>query len=174
MTANSAETHMEKALELARKAQDANEVPVGALVVLNGQIIAEAWNEKESSKIPTHHAEILAIERAAQKLGRWRLNDCELYVTLEPCLMCSGAIVQARLGHVFYGATDPKGGAVASLYQVLQDPRLNHRPQVTGGVLGEACAQILTDFFRKKRSQPKATSACEEPAAGMESQSPLP
>ncbi len=143
--------YMKRALELAQKAAAAGDVPVGALIVRNDEILAEAFNEKEAVKIPSCHAEILAIERAALKLDRWRLIDCDLYVTLEPCLMCAGAIVQARLRSVIYGATDPKGGAVESLYQVLSDGRLNHRPNVIGGVKAEECSQMLSQFFAARR-----------------------
>lgn len=142
---------MSRALELATKAAEAGDVPVGALIVRNDEILSEAFNEKEALKVPSCHAEILAIERAALKLDRWRLIDCDLYVTLEPCLMCAGAIVQARLRSVIYGAVDPKGGAVESLYQVLSDGRLNHRPQVVSGVRADECSHQLTSFFAARR-----------------------
>lgn len=124
---------------------------MGALVCLNGKIIAEGKNQRESSHIATHHAELMAIEEACRKLGRWRLNDCTLYVTLEPCPMCAGAIVNARLGRIVYGATDPKAGAVESLYQILSDPRLNHRPDVRPRLMAEECGKVLSDFFKKRR-----------------------
>lgn len=143
--------YMKRAIELAQLAGDAGDVPVGALIVRNGEVLAEAFNEKESLKVPSCHAEILAIERAALKLDRWRLIDCDLYVTLEPCLMCAGAIVQARLRSVTYGAKDPKGGAVESLYQVLSDGRLNHRPLVQSGVLETECSDLLKNFFAERR-----------------------
>jgi tRNA(adenine34) deaminase len=142
---------MARALQLAEKAAQAGDVPVGAVIVRNGEILAEAFNEKEALKVPSCHAEILAIERAALKLDRWRLIDCDLYVTLEPCVMCAGAIVQARLRSVVYGAKDPKGGAVESLYQVLSDGRLNHRPLLQSGVLEEECSGILKKFFAERR-----------------------
>ena len=142
---------MNRALELAQEAASVGEVPVGALVVRNGEIVAEARNEKEASNQATHHAEILAIEKASEILGRWRLTDCELYVTLEPCLMCSGAVLQARLGKVFYGASDPKFGAVESLYQTLTDARSNHRCEVTGGIMADESAALLKTFFRERR-----------------------
>lgn len=142
---------MARAIELAKHAVENGDVPIGAVMVRNGEIIAEACNEKEMVKVPTCHAEMLVIERAALKLDRWRLIDCDLYVTLEPCLMCAGAIVQARLRSVTYGAKDPKAGAVDSLYQVLSDGRLNHRPLVSSGMLGDECAKLLTDFFAEKR-----------------------
>lgn len=142
---------MRVAIEQARLAEAAGDVPIGAIIVRNDEVVASTFNEKEALKVPTAHAEMLAIERAALKLERWRLIDCDLYVTLEPCLMCAGAIVQARLRSVVYGAVDPKAGAVASLYQVLTDGRLNHRPQIIGGVLENECASLLKDFFAKKR-----------------------
>ncbi len=142
---------MRRALELAEAAGLAGEVPIGALVVHGGHIVAEAANERETSGIATHHAEILAIERACRTLGRWRLNDCDLYVTLEPCTMCAGAIVLARFRQVIFGAMDPKAGAVGSLCDVLADPRLNHRPAVTSGVHAEASGKLLSDFFRARR-----------------------
>lgn len=145
------ELWMRRALQLADKATLAGDVPIGALIVRNGEILAEAFNEKEALKVPSCHAEILAIERAALKLDRWRLIDCDLVVTLEPCIMCAGAIVQARLRSVIYGAKDPKGGAVESLYQVLTDGRLNHRPQVVSGVLEDECGAVLKKFFAEKR-----------------------
>jgi tRNA(adenine34) deaminase len=142
---------MKLALEQAAKAAEQGDVPVGAVVVCNGEVVAATCNEKELNKIPTCHAEMIAIERAALKLDRWRLTDCDLYVTLEPCLMCAGAIVQARLRRVVYGARDPKAGAVTSLYQTLADTRLNHRPEVIAGVLETECSEILKRFFALRR-----------------------
>jgi tRNA(adenine34) deaminase len=142
---------MERALELARAAAQNGEVPIGALIVRDGQIVAEAANERETNKIATHHAEIRVIEEACRKLDRWRLTDCDLYVTLEPCTMCAGAIVLARLKSVIFGAPDPKAGAVGSLYNILTDTRLNHRPEVIPGVLAEECGQLLSDFFKARR-----------------------
>lgn len=142
---------MKIALELAETAGEMGEVPIGAVIVYEGQVIARAFNRKETSPSALHHAEILAISEATQKLGRWRLTGCTLYVTLEPCLMCAGAIVQARLDRVVYGASDPKAGAVESLYQALSDPRLNHRPEILGGVHAEFCSLILKRFFEKIR-----------------------
>jgi tRNA(adenine34) deaminase len=149
-------TLMGQALKLAEEASSNQEVPVGAVLVRDvddGQveIVAQTKNCKESTKNPLHHAEILAIEAAARALGRWRLSDCTLYVTLEPCVMCAGAIVQARLKRVVYGAKDPKAGAVESLYEVLSDPRLNHRPQVTGSVRAEESSSLLRKFFSERR-----------------------
>lgn len=152
-TAETDANFMKLAINLAKDAAERGEVPVGAVVVLDGEIVAQASNGKETSQLPTDHAELKAIEAAAQKLGRWRLSDCELYVTLEPCAMCAGAIVQARVRRLIYGARDPKAGAVESLFQIVTDPRLNHRAQVTAGVLTEDCSSLLTEFFRRRRSE---------------------
>jgi tRNA(adenine34) deaminase len=146
---------MRRALERAAEAALQGEIPVGAVIVSDGEIIAEAANLKESNGDPLGHAEILAIRKAAEKLGRWRLSGCTLYVTLEPCTMCSGAIIHARLDRVVYAATDPKAGAVRSLYQILSDPRLNHTPEITSGVLEEEAAAQLKTFFRQLRSRPR-------------------
>jgi tRNA(adenine34) deaminase len=142
---------MKRALELASLAEEAGEVPVGALVVLDGRIIFEASNARETSRIATHHAEILAIEGACRTLGRWRLSDCDLYVTLEPCTMCAGAIVLARFREVVFGAMDPKAGAVGSLSNVLADERLNHRPRVVSGILAAESSAMLSSFFKARR-----------------------
>lgn len=146
--------HMEMALEEAELARDADEVPVGAVIVSldRGQVIARAHNQREELQDPTAHAEMVAITQAANALGSWRLEKCLLYVTLEPCPMCAGAIVQARLPVVVYGCTDPKAGACHTLYQITSDPRLNHRCQVVGGVLAERCAGMLSAFFAAKRA----------------------
>lgn len=143
--------YMQRALELAQEAAQRGEVPVGAVVVHDSKIVAEAYNERESRPSALAHAELTAISRACEVLGRWRLSGCTLYVTLEPCVMCAGGIVQARVDRVVFGARDPKGGAVESLYQVLADERLNHRPIVTSGVLADACGKILSDFFKARR-----------------------
>ncbi len=142
---------MELALAAAQQAAAENEVPVGALIVRDEQIIATGYNLREQAKNPTAHAELLAITRAAAALGDWRLEHCTLYVTLEPCVMCAGAIVLARIPRVVYGASDPKAGAVSSLHQLLTDPRLNHRCEVTSGILAERCGRILTEFFQAQR-----------------------
>lgn len=144
---------MRFAITEARAAAEIDEVPVGAVIVRQERIIAAAHNQREILQDPTAHAEILAITQAAATLGSWRLDDCTLYVTLEPCPMCAGAIVQARIPTVVYGATDPKGGAVDTLYRLLDDPRLNHRCEVVSGVLADTCGALLTDFFRKKRGR---------------------
>jgi tRNA(adenine34) deaminase len=144
--------HMEMALEEARAAAAADEVPVGAVIVSFKQgVIARAHNQREQLLDPTAHAEMIAFTQAAQALKSWRLDDCALYVTLEPCPMCAGAAVLARLPLVVYGCADPKAGACDTLYRITSDPRLNHRAQVVGGVLADRCAAVLTDFFAAKR-----------------------
>ena len=143
---------MRRALELAAQAGAQGEVPVGAVLVHENAVIAEAYNERETRPSALAHAEISVISEACRKLGRWRLTGCTLYVTLEPCVMCAGALVQARVDRVVYGARDPKAGAVESLYQVLADERLNHRPLVEGGIMGLECGKILSDFFKARRS----------------------
>jgi tRNA(adenine34) deaminase len=147
------EIFMKRALELALKAGQQGEVPVGALIVQGNEIIAEAFNERESLPSALAHAELTVIARSCERLQRWRLKGCTLYVSLEPCVMCAGAVVQARLDRVVYGARDPKAGAVDSLYQVLSDLRLNHRPEVSGGVLAEECGRILSEFFQARRQR---------------------
>jgi tRNA(adenine34) deaminase len=145
------EKFMRLALAEAEKAFQAGEVPVGAVVVRGGEVIASAHNGPVGLKDPSAHAEILALRRAAAAEGNYRLAGTTLYVTIEPCLMCAGALIHARVSRLVFGATDPKGGAVVSLYGVLQDGRLNHRVEATGGVLREACSEILSRFFREKR-----------------------
>ena len=146
------EVGMRCALEQARIAFEAGEVPVGAVIVHEDRVIAEAHNQREMLNDPTAHAEIIALTQAAQSLGSWRLLDCTLYVTLEPCPMCAGAIVQARLPVVIYGTTDPKAGACDTLYQIPTDIRLNHQATVLGGVLAPECRGILREFFALQRS----------------------
>jgi tRNA(adenine34) deaminase len=143
---------MRAALVEAVAAQAHHDVPVGAVVVRNGQIIARARNERELTGDPTAHAEVLALRAAAAVVGSWRLDECTLYVTLEPCAMCAGAIVNARIARLVFGATDPKAGAVRSLYQVADDPRLNHRAAVEGGVLADEAGALLKSFFAARRS----------------------
>jgi len=142
---------MRLALEEAELAWREEEVPIGAVIVHDGRVIASAHNQREQLHDPTAHAEIIAITQAAEALGSWRLEGCTLYVTLEPCPMCAGAILQARVPVVVYGALDPKAGAVDSLFQLLSDPRLNHRCQIVPGVLAEPCGQVLTRFFQEQR-----------------------
>lgn len=145
------ERYMRLALDQAIEAANADEAPVGAIIVAGDRVIAVARNEREALRDPTAHAEMIAITQAAATLSNWRLENCTLYVTLEPCPMCAGAIVQARIPRVVFGALDPKGGAVRSLYRLLEDERLNHRVAVVEGVLREPCGQVLTDFFAAKR-----------------------
>jgi tRNA(adenine34) deaminase len=149
------EYFMREALRQAQAAMAADEVPVGAVIAHEDRIVAAAHNQRETLRDPTAHAEMIAITQAAEALGSWRLEGCVLYVTLEPCAMCAGAIVQARLPTVVYGAADPKAGAVASLYQLLSDERLNHRCQIVPGVLAGPCGTILTEFFRRQRAAGK-------------------
>lgn len=146
---------MKRALMLAVQAMEEDEVPVGAIITHGNRVVGSGWNQRESLNDPTAHAEMIAITQAAAALSSWRLEDCTLYVTLEPCPMCAGAILQSRVARVVYGATDPKAGAVDSLYRMLDDPRLNHRCNVTAGVMAEDCGAILTHFFREKRAQGK-------------------
>lgn len=143
--------YMRLALQEAQQALECDEVPVGAVIVHQQRLIAAAHNQREMLRDPTAHAEMIAITQAAEALGSWRLEDCTLYVTLEPCPMCAGAILQARLPRVVYGATDPKAGAVQSLYQLLSDARLNHRAVTTSGVLAQPCGEILSRFFQQQR-----------------------
>jgi tRNA(adenine34) deaminase len=145
------EHYMRMALVEAQAALAESEVPIGAVIVHRDRVIAAAHNQREQLHDPTAHAEMIAITQAAASLGDWRLEDCTLYVTLEPCPMCAGAIVQARIPQVVYGAADPKGGGVRTLYQLLEDDRLNHRAEVVAGILAQPCAEILTNFFREQR-----------------------
>lgn len=143
--------YMRLALAEAEQARAENEVPIGAVIVQGGSVIASAHNQREQLRDPTAHAEVIAITQAAAALGDWRLEDCTLYVTLEPCIMCSGAILLARLPVVVYGATDPKAGAVNTLFHLLNDDRLNHRCQVVPGILAQPAGQMLTEFFQSQR-----------------------
>jgi len=143
---------MRRALSLAQSASDIDEVPVGALIVRDDQLIAEGFNQREKKFSVLSHAELEAIQVANRSLSSWRLTGCTLYVTLEPCLMCVGAIYQSRIERVVFGALDPKSGATGSLFNIQNDDRLNHRFQVTGGILAAECGQLLKDFFRKKRN----------------------
>ena len=144
--------YMREALRLARKAYDADEVPVGAVVVRAGRIIARAYNQLELLKDATAHAEMLALTQAEAAVGDWRLVDCDLYVTKEPCVMCAGALVHVRIRRVIFGCADPKAGAAGSTMNLLQTQVLNHRCEITPGVLQNECAAILQSFFQKKRN----------------------
>lgn len=147
---------MARALAEARLAASHGDVPIGAAIVRDGEVIAAAGNRREADLDPTAHAELLAIRRAASVLGGWRLPGTTLFVTLEPCAMCAGAIVLARIPRVVYGAPDPKAGAAGSVLDVLGETALNHRPEVTGGLLGEECGALLSDFFAARRGRPPA------------------
>ena len=152
MTSERDEYYMSKAFELAQKAAELGEVPVGAVVVKKstGEIVGEGYNRREIDKSSTAHAEIIAIENASRTLGGWRLIDCELYVTLEPCPMCTGAIINSRIERVIFGASDPKAGSCGSVTNLFRLP-YNHKPELIGGVLQDKCSSILTDFFRNLR-----------------------
>lgn len=143
---------MKCALEQARAAAELGEVPVGAVVVMGGEIIARAHNRREIDANPSAHAELLALLEASKKLERWRLSNCTVYVTLEPCLMCAGLMQQARIERCVYGASDPKAGALGTLYSVHEDARLNHNFEVEAGVCADECAQLLSTFFARLRS----------------------
>jgi tRNA(adenine34) deaminase len=145
------EAFMRRAMAEAERALGHDDVPIGAVVVRGGEVIGAGHNERELRQDPTAHAEIIALRAAAHALGSWRVLDSTLYVTLEPCAMCAGAIVLARVPRVVFGCTDPKAGAAGSVLDVLAEPRLNHRPEVTGGVLARECATLLTDFFAARR-----------------------
>lgn len=145
------EIFMQKAIQEAEKAEAIGEVPIGAIIVKDGQVISAAYNLRETTQQPLAHAECLAIQTASKQLGTWRLTGCTLYVTLEPCPMCAGAIIQSRVDTVVYGASDPKAGCAGTLMNLLVDPRFNHRAEVIPGILEQACGQMLTSFFRKLR-----------------------
>lgn len=147
---------MAAALVEARQAAILNEVPIGAVVVKDNQIIGRGHNMREHFQDVTYHAEMLAIMEACERLHSWRLEDCDLYVTLEPCIMCSGAIINARIANLYYGAADPKAGAVDSLYHLLDDSRLNHQVRVESGIMQAECSQALKDFFRAIRRRKRA------------------
>ena len=147
---------MGRALDEARLALEHGDVPVGAVMVHDGQVIAAGHNRREVDNDPTAHAELIAVREAARVLGSWRLEGCSLYVTLEPCTMCAGALVLGRLPELVFGASDPKAGAAGSLYDLVQEPRLNHRVVVVSGVLAAECGDVLRDFFRAARSRSRA------------------
>jgi tRNA(adenine34) deaminase len=144
---------MMEAIAEAQKAAAMDEVPVGCVVVIGGTIVGRGGNRRESAADPTAHAEILAIRQAAQAIGGWRLSGSTLYVTQEPCPMCAGALVNARIERLVFGCDNPKAGAVKTLYQLVEDPRLNHRMTVSGGVLAQECGSLLTEFFKKLRAE---------------------
>ena len=154
-TIQSEEDHkwMRRALALAKSAAKKDEVPVGAILVQDGKMISKAYNLRETLQTSLGHAELVALQRASKKIQQWRLLNTTLYVTLEPCVMCAGALVQARVQRIVYGATDPKGGGIESLYQICSDSRLNHQIEITKGILADECGLILKDFFKSRRSQ---------------------
>ena len=152
---------MQHALELAHRAESEDEVPVGAVLVYDEQVIGEGWNRPIIDSDPTAHAEIMALRAAAKKIDNYRLLDTTLYVTLEPCIMCTGAIIHSRVKRVVYGAFDPKAGAEQSAFTILGTDCLNHKVDVTNGILADECGQILTDFFRKKRETKKRGKKCD-------------
>ena len=154
-TSQSDDVWMKKALTLAKRAASRGEVPVGALIVREGKIIGRGYNLREGRNRPTAHAELLAIEQAARKLGAWRLEGATLYVTLEPCLMCWGAIVLARIPQVVFGSFDPKAGVCGSVLSLHKEGRFNHRPKVQSGVLAESCSELLSGFFKNLREEKK-------------------
>ena len=149
------EYYMELALNEAKKAYKIEEIPVGAIIVKEGKVISRAYNQKETKNNPIAHAEILAIERASKKLGRWRLDDCDLYVTLEPCPMCAGAIIQARLKNLYIGTMDPKSGACGSVLDLSKDFPFNHKVNTIVGIKKLECEKILKDFFKQLRNKTK-------------------
>ena len=152
---NAQEKFMKMAIKEAMKAQDIDEVPVGCVIVKDNKVIARGFNKRETTQDPTSHAELKTLQKASKKLNSWRLDDCDIYVTLEPCIMCAGAIIQSRIRHVYFGAYDPKGGALGSSIDVLTANNINHHPEVTGGLLEEECSNILKEYFRHKREMKK-------------------
>ena len=147
------EKFMKEAKKQAKKAYDKEEIPVGAVIVKDGKIIARGYNKKEEKKDTTQHAEIIAIQKASRKIGAWRLQDCEMYVTLEPCAMCTGALIQARLKRVYIGTMDPKTGACGSVLNLLEDYKFNHKVEVETNIMQKECEKILKDFFKYLRSK---------------------
>ena len=160
------EHYMEIALEQAQKAYAKGEVPVGAVILLDGEIIAHSCNQPISLNDPTAHAEILALRQAAKKLGNYRLNHCTLYVTIEPCVMCAGAMLSARINRLVFGALDPKGGAICSRYNLVDDRGLNYPLNITQGVLKEECGEIIQRFFRERRPRKIKGTLQEERCRG--------
>lgn len=152
---NNDEFYMKLAIEEAKKAGCKGEVPIGAVLVHKEEVIASGYNQREASQLASSHAEFIAIEKANQNMGSWRLEDCTLYVTLEPCPMCAGAILQSRIPRLVFGAVDPKAGCAGSLMNLLEDSRFNHQSEVTPGIMEETCARLLTDFFQNLRQKKK-------------------
>ena len=144
---------MREAIKEAKKAELIDEVPIGCVIVKDDKVIARGHNVRETKKTPLGHAEIIAIDKASKKLGAWRLQDCDIYITLEPCIMCAGAIIQSRIRHMYYGAKDPKGGAIESSINVLEAKSINHHPEITSGILEEECSNIISQYFKRKREK---------------------
>ena len=147
------EFFMVEAIKAAQIAEENGDVPIGAVIVYQNKIIARGWNQREQLQDPTAHAEMIALTQASEYMGTWRLNDCSIYVTLEPCCMCAGALVLSRMKKLVYACDDPKTGAVSSLYNIVQDERLNHKVEVVKGVLAEPCSLMLSEFFRRRRQE---------------------
>lgn len=147
------EKFMKMAIKQALVGQALDEVPIGAVIVKDGKVIAKAHNLKEKKSCANYHAEMVAIAKACKKIGDWRLTGCDIYVTLEPCAMCAGALINARIDNIYFGAYDPKAGCCGTLYNLPEDGRFNHRPQVEGGILQEQCANLLSEFFKTKRKK---------------------
>lgn len=147
------EKYMRLALKEASKAASFDEVPVGAVIVFNNRVIAKAYNKREHSNDPTSHAEINAIRKACKKLNSWRLEDAAMYVTIEPCSMCAGTLLQCRIGRIVYGAKDPKGGAIESSLRLFEAKNINHHPEIIGGVLQEECSAVISAYFKSKRNK---------------------
>ena len=145
------ERFMREAIKEAKKAELIDEVPIGCVIVKDDKIISRGHNVRETKQSPIGHAEIIAINKASKKLNSWRLECCDIYITLEPCIMCSGAIIQSRIRHVYFGAFDPKGGALGSSINVLEANSINHHPEITSGLLQEECSSLLTNYFKSKR-----------------------
>lgn len=166
MTVEQDELYMREAIIEAQKAEELTEVPIGAVIVIDGKIISRAHNLRETHQNAVAHAEILAIDQACREIGSWRLENATLYVTLEPCAMCSGAIILSRVKRVVYGAADPKGGCAGTFMNLLQDERFNHQSEVVSGVLEDECGQMLTKFFRAIRERKKAEKQMRKKALG--------
>ena len=162
---NQDEQFMQLAIESAKIAEENGDVPIGAIIVHNDTIIAKAYNQREQLQDPTAHAEIIALTQAAAALENWHLNGCTIYVTLEPCPMCAGALVLSRMDRLVYGCDDPKTGACKSLYNIVQDDRLNHRLEVTSGVLADECSQILQEFFERRRAEDSKSKIDNPPSS---------
>lgn len=154
------EKYMKEALRQAKKAEALEEVPIGCVIVQNGKIIARGYNRRNTDKNTLSHAELNAIRKASKKTGDWRLEDCTMYITLEPCQMCAGAIVQARIGRVVIGAMNPKAGCAGSILNLLEHPQFNHQVEVERGILERECSEMLTDFFQQLRENKKKEKIC--------------